>query len=75
VCAGGFYNHGRSDNQSEGAGQLRNIHKYTGISDKKVHSQLAHVLIEKQTAFNGGDSDTDRYMVVAKVRERQSVSK
>jgi hypothetical protein len=61
-----------------------NIHKYTWSSDDgNTHSQIDHVLIDRRRhssildvrSFRGADCDIDRYLVVAKVRERLAVSK
>jgi hypothetical protein len=61
-----------------------NIHKHTWTSpDSVTHNQMDHVLIVKRRhsnildvrSFRGADCDTDHYVVVAKVRERISVSK
>ena len=60
----------------------RNIHKYTWTSpDGKTHNQIDHVLIGRRwhssildvRSFRGADSDTDHYLVIAKVRERLAV--
>jgi hypothetical protein len=62
----------------------RNIHKYTWTSpDGKTHNQIDHVLIDRRwhssildvRYFRGADSNTDQYLVVAKVRERWVVMK
>jgi hypothetical protein len=62
----------------------RNIHKYTWTSpDGKTNNQIDHVLIDRRwhlsildvRSFRGADSDTDHYLVVAKVRERMSARK
>jgi len=62
----------------------QNIHKYTWTSpDGKTHNQIDHTLIDRRwhsstldvRSFRGADCDTDHYLVVAKVRERLSVSK
>jgi len=62
----------------------RNIHKYTSNSpDGKTHNQINHILIDRRwnssildvQSIRGADCDTDRYLVVAKVRERMAVSK
>src|SRR5215510_12285050 len=62
----------------------RNVHKYTWTSpDGKTHNQIDHVLIDRRRhssivdvrCFRGADSDTDHYLVVAKVRERLAVRK
>jgi hypothetical protein len=61
-----------------------NIHKHTWNSpDGVTHNQIDHVLIDKRQhsntldvcSFRGADCDTDHYLVVAKLRERISVSK
>jgi hypothetical protein len=59
------------------------IHKHTWTSpDGVTHSQIDHVLIDKRhsnildvLSFGGADCVTDHYLVVAKLRERISVSK
>jgi hypothetical protein len=60
------------------------IHKHTWISpDGITHNQIVHVLIDKRQhsnildvcSFRGADCDTDHYLVVAKLRERISLSK
>jgi hypothetical protein len=60
------------------------IYKHTWTSsDSVIHNQTDHVLIDKRRhsnildvrSFRGADSDTDHYLVVAKLRERISVSK
>ena len=62
----------------------QNIHKYTWTSpDGKTHNQINHVLIDRRwhssvldvQSFRGADSDTDHYLVIAKVRERLAVGK
>jgi hypothetical protein len=62
----------------------RNIHKYTSASpDGKTHNQIDHILIDSRwhsrildvRSFRGADSDTDHYVVAAKVREILAVSK
>ena len=62
----------------------RNIHKYTWISpDGKTHNQIDHILIRRRwhssipdvRSFIGADYNTDHYLVVAKVKERLTVSK
>jgi len=62
----------------------RNIRQYTWTSpDVKTHNQIDHLLIDRRWhssvldvhTFRGADCDTDHYMVVAKFRERLSVSK
>jgi hypothetical protein len=61
-----------------------NIHKYAWTSPNGVtHNQINHVLIDKRwhsiildvQSFRGADCDTDHYLIVAKLRERISVSK
>jgi hypothetical protein len=61
-----------------------NIHKHDWTSpDGVTHNQTDHVLIDKRQhsnilddqSFRGADCDTDHYLVVAKLRERISVSK
>jgi hypothetical protein len=61
-----------------------NIHKHTWTSpDGVTHNQIDHVLIDKRRhsnildvhSFRGADCDTDYYLVVAKLKERISVSK
>jgi hypothetical protein len=60
------------------------IHEHTWTSpDCLTHNQIDHVLIDKRQhsnildvrSFRGADCDTDHYLVVAKLRERISVSK
>jgi hypothetical protein len=62
----------------------RNFRKYTWTSpDGKTHNQIDHVLIHRRwhssildvRAFKGADYGTDHYVVIAKVKERLSVSK
>ena len=62
----------------------RDIHKLTWTSlDGKTHKQIDHILIDRRRqssildvrTFSGADCDTDRYLVVAKCRERLAVSK
>jgi hypothetical protein len=62
----------------------RSIHKYTLTSpDGKTHNLIHHILIDRRRhssildvrSFRGADCDSDHYLVVAKVRERQAVSK
>jgi hypothetical protein len=60
------------------------IHKYTWTSPEgNTHNQIGHVFIDRRRhssaldvrSFRGADCDTDRYLVVAKVRDRLAVSK
>jgi len=60
----------------------RNIHKYAWTSpDGKTHNQIDHILIDRRSHsselevrfFRRADSDTDHYLVVAKIRERLTV--
>jgi hypothetical protein len=62
----------------------RNVHKYTWTSPNgKTHNQTDYVLIDRSChsslddvrSFRRTDSDTDHYLVVAKVTKRLSVSK
>jgi len=62
----------------------RNFHKYTWTyPDGKTHNQIDHILIERKQHTSVSDArsfrriyrDTDHYLVVAKVRERLTVSK
>jgi DNA repair ATPase RecN len=62
----------------------RSIHKYTWTSpDGQTHNQVDHVLKNRRQHssildvryFRGADSDTDHYLVAAKIRERLAVSK
>ena len=62
----------------------RNILKYTWTSpDGQTHNQIDHVLIDRRwhssildvRSFSEADSDTDHYLVAAKVRERLAVRK
>jgi hypothetical protein len=62
----------------------RDIHKHNWTSpDGITHNQIHHVLTDKRRhsnvlhvrSFRGADCDTDHYLVVAKLRERISVSK
>jgi endonuclease/exonuclease/phosphatase family metal-dependent hydrolase len=64
--------------------QHHDIYKHTWTSsDGVTHNQIDHVLTDKTQhsnvldvrSFTGADSDTDHYLVVAKLRERISVSK
>jgi endonuclease/exonuclease/phosphatase family metal-dependent hydrolase len=60
------------------------IQKHSWTSpDGATHNQIDHVLIDKRghsnildvRSFRGADCDTDHYLVVAKLRDRISVSK
>jgi hypothetical protein len=60
-----------------------NIHKYTWMSvDGKIYNQIDHILEDRQRhssildrwSFRAADCDTDHYLVVAKVTERESSS-
>jgi hypothetical protein len=62
----------------------RRIHKYTWTSPEgNTHNQIDHILIDRRRhsstldvrSFRGADCDTDRCLVVAKVRERLALSK
>jgi exonuclease III len=62
----------------------RKIHKHTWTSPEgNTHNQIDHILIDRRRhssildvrSFRGADCDTDRCLVVAKVRERLAVSK
>ena len=62
----------------------RNIHKYPWTSpDGKTNNQIDHILIDRSwhssvldvRRFRKADCDTDQYQVVAKFRERLTVSK
>jgi endonuclease/exonuclease/phosphatase family metal-dependent hydrolase len=62
----------------------RNIHNYTWTSpDGKTHNQIDHILVDRRRhsnvldvrSFRAADCDSDRYLVVAKVRERLAVNK
>jgi len=62
---------------------IRGIHKYTWTSPAaKTHNQISHIWINRchsrildVRSFRGDDFDTDHYLIVAKVRERLTVSK
>jgi hypothetical protein len=53
------------------------------LAARKIHCQTDHILIDRRwllyilhvPSLRGADSDTDRYLVAGKVRERLSVSK
>jgi hypothetical protein len=62
----------------------RNIHKYTWTSpDGNTHNQIDHNLIDGRRhssvldvrSFRAADSDTDHYLVMAKIREKTAVNK
>jgi exonuclease III len=62
----------------------RDIHKHTWTSPNgATHNEIDHVLIDKRRhsnildvhSFRGADCDANHYLVVAKLRERISVSK
>ena len=62
----------------------RNIHKHIFTSpDGKNHNQIGYILTDRRQhsaildvrSFIGADYDTDHCLVVAKVRERLTVSK
>jgi hypothetical protein len=62
----------------------RKIHKYTWTSPEgNAHNKTGHVLIDRRwhpsildvRSFRGADCDTNRYLVVTKVRERRAMSK
>jgi endonuclease/exonuclease/phosphatase family metal-dependent hydrolase len=62
----------------------RNFHKHTWTSpDGNTHNQIDHILIDRRRhssvldvqSFRAADCDTDRYLVVAKIRERIAVNK
>jgi endonuclease/exonuclease/phosphatase family metal-dependent hydrolase len=62
----------------------RKIHKHTWTSPEgNTHNRIDHVLIDRRRhssildvrSFRGAEFDTDRYLVVAKVREKLAVSK
>jgi hypothetical protein len=61
----------------------QNMHKCTWTSpDGKTHSQINHILQDSRwhssildvQCLRGTDCDTDRYLVVAKVKKRLTVS-
>jgi hypothetical protein len=61
-----------------------NIHKYTWTSlEGNTYNQIDHIFIDRRQnssvldlqSFREADCDTNNYLVVAKVRERQAVSK
>jgi hypothetical protein len=52
-----------------------NIHKYTWMSpDGKSHNEMHSNTLDVQSC-RAADCDTDRFLVVAKVRERLAVNK
>jgi hypothetical protein len=59
------------------------VHKHTWTAPDVTHNQIDHVLIDKRRhsnildvgSFRGAECDTDYYLVVAKLRERISVSR
>ena len=60
------------------------VNKHTWTSpDGKTHNQIDHILIDRRwlssvldvSSFRGDDCDTDRYLMMAKVRERLAVGK
>jgi hypothetical protein len=62
----------------------RNIHKHTWTSpDGKTNNQIGHILKDRRQhssirdvqSYRRADSDTDHYLVIAKLRERLAVSK
>jgi hypothetical protein len=62
----------------------RNIYKFTCTSnDGKTQNQMDHNSIDRRqhssvhdvASFRAADCDTDHFMMVAKVRARQAVSK
>ena len=64
--------------------QHHNIHKYNWPSrNRKIDNQIDHVLTDKRwrssildvQSFSGADSETDHYLLIAKVRERLAASK
>jgi hypothetical protein len=61
-----------------------NIHKFTWTSPVgKNHKEIDHILIDRRRHssildvrwFRAADCDTDHYLVVLRIRERQAVSK
>ena len=61
----------------------RNIHTNTWASpDGKTYKPIDHILIDRRwqssmldlRSFGGADSDTDHYLVVAKIKERLAVN-
>jgi endonuclease/exonuclease/phosphatase family metal-dependent hydrolase len=61
----------------------RSIYKYIWTSpDGKSHNQIDHILVDRRRYSNvldvrslrAADSDSDHYLVVAKVRERLAVN-
>jgi endonuclease/exonuclease/phosphatase family metal-dependent hydrolase len=64
--------------------QDQNIHKYTWTSpDGKTVNQIDHILVDRRRhsnvldarSFRAADCDSDRYLVVVKVRETLVVNK
>jgi hypothetical protein len=64
--------------------QHHNILKYTWTSpDGKTHNKIGHILVDRRRhssvpdvrSFRAADCDTYHHLVVAKVRERLTVSK
>jgi hypothetical protein len=62
----------------------RDIHSYTWtFSDRKIHNQIDHILIEMRwqssildvRSFRRADCDTGHCLVVAKVRKKLAVPK
>jgi hypothetical protein len=60
-----------------------NIHKYTWTTpDGKIHNQIGHILVDRRRhlnvldvlLFRAADCDSEHYLVVAKVRERETSS-
>jgi hypothetical protein len=58
--------------------QHRNIHNTWTSPDGRTHNQIDHILIDRRwhssilhvQSFRAADCDTDHYLVVAKVREK-----